>query len=277
MNRSAKFNFFLPQNTDPIEVNDFNSNFETIDANLLTKAQSLTEAQKAAVRANVNLNVANNLTTESAGSVLDARQGKVLGDSVSSLYQKYFSLDTAPDIPNNSNFNSLTTPGCYRVRSYSSATTMTNIPEFTAGVLYVKNSMLEHGSVYRQQIYHTYQNKIYMRMSTDSGSTWTSWEGIAFKSQLPNLIYYGHMSSSSVSDCVSNLISNMTKDGVYVFTFSWSGHPNGAVAQCARCQGTSSTTKWNGIITALDGNMYMFAKESSVSTVTIRQISTTAI
>ena len=82
MNRSSKFNFFLPQNTDPIDVNDFNSNFETIDANLLTKAQNLTEAQKAAVRANVDLNVANNLTTTEAGSVLDARQGKVLGDKV---------------------------------------------------------------------------------------------------------------------------------------------------------------------------------------------------
>lgn len=82
MNRSSKFNFFLPQNTDPIEVNDFNSNFETIDANLLTKAQSLTEAQKEAVRANVDLNVANNLNTTAEGSVLDARQGKVIGDKL---------------------------------------------------------------------------------------------------------------------------------------------------------------------------------------------------
>ena len=82
MNRSSKFNFFLPQNTDPIEVSDFNSNFETIDANLLTKAQSLSSEQKAAVRANVDLNVANNLTTTAAGSVLDARMGKTLGDRV---------------------------------------------------------------------------------------------------------------------------------------------------------------------------------------------------
>lgn len=89
MNRSSKFNFFLPQNTDPIEVSDFNSNFETIDANLLTKAQSLTDAQKAAVRANVDLNVANNLTTTEAGSVLDARQGKVLKDSLDAMAKTY--------------------------------------------------------------------------------------------------------------------------------------------------------------------------------------------
>ena len=119
-----------------------------------------------------------NLNQTTSGKALDARQGNVLGDSVASLHQKYFSLDTAPDIPNNSNFNSLSTPGCYRVRSYSSATTMTNIPETTAGVLYVKNAMLEHGANYRQQIYHTYQNKIYMRLSSDAGSTWTTWENI---------------------------------------------------------------------------------------------------
>lgn len=52
----------------------------TLDASQLTKQQNLTEEQKAAVRANVDLNVANNLTTEAAGSVLDARQGKILGD-----------------------------------------------------------------------------------------------------------------------------------------------------------------------------------------------------
>lgn len=85
MNRSSKFNFFLPQNTDPIDVSDFNSNFETIDANLLTKAQNLSSEQKAAVRANVDLNVANNLTTTAAGSVLDARQGKILKDAVDGI------------------------------------------------------------------------------------------------------------------------------------------------------------------------------------------------
>lgn len=85
MNRSSKFNFFLPQNTDPIDVSDFNSNFETIDANLLTKAQNLSSDQKAAVRANVDLNVANNLTTTAAGSVLDARQGKALNDKIDEI------------------------------------------------------------------------------------------------------------------------------------------------------------------------------------------------
>lgn len=58
---------------------------ETLDASQLTKPQNLTEEQKATVRANVDLNVANNLTTTAAGSVLDARQGKVLKDAVDGI------------------------------------------------------------------------------------------------------------------------------------------------------------------------------------------------
>ena len=46
MNRSSKYNFYLPQNTDPISVSDFNYNFEVIDDNLITEDQSWTSAQK---------------------------------------------------------------------------------------------------------------------------------------------------------------------------------------------------------------------------------------
>ena len=36
MNRSSKYGFYLPQNSDPISVSDFNYNFELIDDNMLT-------------------------------------------------------------------------------------------------------------------------------------------------------------------------------------------------------------------------------------------------
>lgn len=52
MNRSTKYNFYLPQNSDPISVSDFNFNFEVIDQNLLTKAQSLSDTQKKAITDN---------------------------------------------------------------------------------------------------------------------------------------------------------------------------------------------------------------------------------
>lgn len=62
MNRSSKYGFYLPQNTDPISVSDFNYNFQLIDD---------------------NLGVANNLSTTESGYVLDARQGKAIGDKIS--------------------------------------------------------------------------------------------------------------------------------------------------------------------------------------------------
>lgn len=52
---------------------------------LTISAQTLSGAQKAQVQQNLGLNVANNLSTTAAGSVLDARQGKALNDSISSL------------------------------------------------------------------------------------------------------------------------------------------------------------------------------------------------
>ena len=53
MNRSSKFGFYLPQNTDPISVSDFNYNFELIDDNLITASQSWTTAQKTQARNNI--------------------------------------------------------------------------------------------------------------------------------------------------------------------------------------------------------------------------------
>lgn len=53
MNRSSKYGFYLPQNTDPISVSDFNYNFELIDNNLITEEQSFTNTQKSTARSNI--------------------------------------------------------------------------------------------------------------------------------------------------------------------------------------------------------------------------------
>lgn len=54
MNRSSEYGFYLPQNTDPISVNDFNYNFDVIDDNMLSKnEQTLTAAQKSQVKSNL--------------------------------------------------------------------------------------------------------------------------------------------------------------------------------------------------------------------------------
>ena len=57
MNRSTNFNFYLPTNADPMLVSDLTYNFEQIDGNMLSvEQQTLTDAQKAQVRANMDIN-----------------------------------------------------------------------------------------------------------------------------------------------------------------------------------------------------------------------------
>ena len=88
MNRSSKYGFYLPQNTDPISVSDFNYNFNLIDVNLITESQNWTSAQKSTARTNLGLgdaatkSVVNNLNQTSSGAVLDARQGKAISDAL---------------------------------------------------------------------------------------------------------------------------------------------------------------------------------------------------
>ena len=113
-----------------------------------------------------------------------------LADAINTLLSSYvFSLNTGTDIPRNSNFNTLITPGSYRVRSYSDASTMTNIPEKIAGTLYVKNGMLESGANYIQQIYASFTTHIYIRYSDDKGSTWSAWDQLALKSDVATSYY----------------------------------------------------------------------------------------
>ena len=60
--------------------------------------------------------VANNLTTTLSGSVLDARQGKVLAD-------KWYTTISA-----NTNLNDVTTPGIYACANSTTAATLSNCP-----------------------------------------------------------------------------------------------------------------------------------------------------
>ena len=127
MNRSEKFNFYLPQNVDPIDVSNFDYNFEIIDENLITEEQELTSTQKANARANLDLGdaalkaVANNLTTSSAGSVLDARQGKALGDRTTKNESAVSAIRNSMAIVSAGNTHSAITAGQYvYVHSHSS-------------------------------------------------------------------------------------------------------------------------------------------------------------
>lgn len=95
--------------------------------------------------------------------------------------------DYATSIPDNTDFDTLTTPGNYKVTSTSSAESMTNIPYTAAGgrlaVLHVINS--ERFC----QLYITSQTaiKAYIRFK---GTSWGSWQQIAYKSEMDDADNY---------------------------------------------------------------------------------------
>ena len=62
MNRSSKYSFYMPENSDPIAVNDFNYNFQVIDENLITEAQTWTDTQKENALANIGAADADSVT-----------------------------------------------------------------------------------------------------------------------------------------------------------------------------------------------------------------------
>ena len=68
MNRSTKYNFYLPQNTDLIDPSDFDYNFEIIDENLITESQTFTDTQKSTARTNIGAASAADLGSKSSAS-----------------------------------------------------------------------------------------------------------------------------------------------------------------------------------------------------------------
>ena len=128
MNRSSKYGFSLPQNTDPISVSDFNYNFNLIDVNLITESQNWTSAQKSTARTNLGLgdaatkSVVNALNQTSSGAVLDARQGKALDDKIAKRALTTYSISAGGNVQ-----IPLENGGRYLVITNSTATTVKDI------------------------------------------------------------------------------------------------------------------------------------------------------
>lgn len=62
MNRSTNFNFYLPENTDPIDVNDFNYNFEQIDEEIFETNDALDAISASISSEDVTLTAASGFT-----------------------------------------------------------------------------------------------------------------------------------------------------------------------------------------------------------------------
>lgn len=108
--------------------------------------------------------VVNNLTTTASGSVLDARQGKALGDRCKALEDKFYTLIDA-----NTNLNNLTTPGIYGCPNATTAGTLSNNP--AGNVNFSMLVMNKGSSTYVQAVF--VGSVIYTR--TRTSTAWGSW------------------------------------------------------------------------------------------------------
>ena len=90
-------------------------------------------------------------------------------------------------IAQNTNFNSIITPGNYYVETISDAETMTNIPREMAGTLKVEATSGSNVS-YLRQIFSIYNSGEveYRRGSTNKGSTWTDWVLVPTRIEMNN-------------------------------------------------------------------------------------------
>lgn len=90
------------------------------------------------------------------------------------------------DIPANSDLNTYTTEGVYRIAPDATAITVTNIPQGTAGKLIIVKGVASDANVdkYKEQFYLTYTGNIYKRYTTNSGSSWSEWTKMATTSDI---------------------------------------------------------------------------------------------
>lgn len=90
------------------------------------------------------------------------------------------------DIPANSDLNTYTTEGVYRIAPDATAISVTNIPQGIAGKLIVVKGVVSDANVdkYKEQFYLTYTGSIYKRYTTNSGSSWSEWTKMATTSDI---------------------------------------------------------------------------------------------
>lgn len=125
---------------------------------------------------------ASNCTAVSGGGL------NALNTAVAALGSNTYLLKSGSAIPNNTNINTVITPGSYSIATNDSAVSMTNLPVAVAGTLHVSNAMLNTDMGFKRQIYMPYNSDtIYSRCLTDGVSTWSTWDSLALNSNLAKI------------------------------------------------------------------------------------------
>ena len=85
-------------------------------------------------------------------------------------------LNGASKLPNNTNLNSVVTPGVYNIQFVTDAQTMTNLPVATAGIVIVEKAGYASTNYWRQIFKEFNNSNVFVRNTTDNGTTWAAWK-----------------------------------------------------------------------------------------------------
>ena len=121
-------------------------------------------------------NVVNNLLANTAGAVLDARQGKVLNDKIEDI--TYYKIPSTL-IPEGSDLNSYTTPGFYRSANSTISLTLLNTPYTASGFKFIVEHLSAADHI-MQTIKAVNSAYVYYRTAFISNGVWTfrNWQNI---------------------------------------------------------------------------------------------------
>ena len=148
-------------------------NATTSAAGLMTTAQ-VTKLNGIAEGA-TKTNIVNNLTATTAGSALDAVQGKALSDQISSLNSSLANKVSAMPIMSSGNVDTLTSNACVWINGYNASSFSGTLPYTNCHMLFVVIDASAHGYITQ---FAFGPNKSTNRTYTVSTQKWSAWVGI---------------------------------------------------------------------------------------------------
>ena len=119
--------------------------------------------------------IVNNLTATTAGSALDAVQGKALSDQISSLNSSLTNKCSAMAIMSSGNVDTLLSNACVWINGYNASSFSGTLPYTNCHMLFVVIDASAHGYIIQ---FAFGPNKSTNRVYTVSTKEWSAWTGI---------------------------------------------------------------------------------------------------
>lgn len=136
----------------------------------IEEVKGIVDVNSTSLNAKVNKsNINNTLLVTEEGSVLDARQGKILKDEMDKKALKISTLTYKLYVADNADFNNLLETGIYQI---ADATNMTNIPTIASWSIL---EVIATNSYVKQTITNVNTGKMWVRILS---STWSAWREV---------------------------------------------------------------------------------------------------